>query len=229
MTLALQISELIYTGRILPLAAYVGLTLLAFVILARNTANPTNRIFALLSFIASLWNVAVFIALGSTNPSQALAAWKFYEIMVLALVPTWTYFATYFAGRRISPSLLYAPSIAFVPVLLFTEILYKGTAVVGKYYLPARGGELFIVYNLYILFFILYGLGELLRAYGSSSSTDRQRIKWMSIGIGIVVLSGTIDAVLSLADVASLPFSPALSIFAVLGMGYSFTIEEGEF
>ncbi|QQG39294.1 MAG: hypothetical protein HYS81_02805 [Candidatus Aenigmatarchaeota archaeon] len=219
-------TEILYTGKAVPMFAYVTLTLLAFFVLMRNPRAPLNRIFFFLAMVSSFWNVAMFLVLGSQTPEEAATNWKLYELAVLLLVPTWVSFALRFAGKSVAPSLVYAPSMAFVPLLFFTDLLFKGVTHDGAFYYEVNGGTMFAVYSLYILSYILYGLYKLVGAYFYSAAEDRMRIKWVTGGIGVVVLTGSIDTLLSLSGATVLPIAPATSLIAVAAIAYSFTVGE---
>ncbi|MBI4017895.1 MAG: hypothetical protein HY366_03045 [Candidatus Aenigmarchaeota archaeon] len=222
-----SIFDVIYTGRILPTAAYVGLLLLSFLVLSQNPRSTINRLFSLLALSAALWNVALFIVLGAGDAIAAESAWKLFGLSVLLLVPTWTYFALYFAGTRITPFLVYAPSIIFVPLVLMTNLVYTGVSQIGAYYIREGSGGLFVAYNIYILFYIIYGIVALFKVYETVTDIDKKRIKLMIAGIGTVVLAGTVDVLLALAHADALPIAPPISIVAVFLIGYSFMISGG--
>lgn len=227
MTFYLELSALVYTGRILPMLAYAGLTLLAFFVLSHNPRGSLNRIFFLLALMAALWNVAIFLVLGAGSPTEASGYWKLYELSVLLLVPTWTYFAMRFSGRDVVPLLVYVPSIAFTPLLLFTNLINGDALQVGGFYFT-HPGSLSSAYNLYVLFYILYGLSELYRVYTVAGQIDKLKIKWMTIGIGVVVLVGAVDILMTLSGLYVMPLSPAASVFAMLAIAYSFVISYRE-
>lgn len=219
-------AELLYVGRIIPMAAYVSAIFLGLMVLSRNPKGATNRIFSVLALFVAIWNVALFFVLDAQSPQEADGLWKIYRLAVLLLVPAWLYFATYFAGRRVMPLLLYVPSFAFVPLVFFTDLLQAGITKVDSAYLPLNGGPVFTLYSFYILFYILYGIFELLRVYSTSTSLEKQRIKWMCIGTGTLVIVASFDVLTRLAGVYMLPFSPAASIIMVAAIAYSFMLGE---
>lgn len=223
MSLLAEIPTLVYTGRVLPVLNYVGLSLLAFFVLAHNIHGKSNRIFALMALSAAFWNVAIFLVLGAGSAAAGLDAWRIYNVAVLVLVPSWTYFAINFAASDISPSILYVPSAIFLPFVIFTDTVVAGVSRLdGSFVMDP--GPLFSIYNIYILGYILYGILTLARVYAISTPTDKRRIRWILGGIGIVVLTATFDITLRLIGINTLPLSPAASLFAILGIGYSFVI-----
>jgi PAS domain S-box-containing protein len=185
---------------------------LGLCVYTRNPGSPVNRLFLLSMLAASYWAAGEFMIWQSTG-YDAVRFWlKASSFWTLAIVLTFHFILAFtrhpLAGRQNLKYLLvflYLPAILTSLVEIFTESIFTVVQApgTGYIYVPVTGSPAYITES--VLFVLVMaasfyvGISSFLR---QAPGGVRQQNLLISIGIVIVILSGTMSAlILPLLDI----------------------------
>jgi len=183
---------------LLPLVAFVLNVSLAALSLLRNPGSRLNRVFAYFAASMALWNLGSFLLRRSPDEWTAYFAEIVIHVGIIALPAFYYHFVLIFldSTTRHRPSLVLAYLVAFVYELINlsgSPLFMTGVKSTYWGWAPATG-KLYLPYFLFLNFFMIYGVYQLVRANrGIDSSFRRNRGTLIMLGTMVSLAGGVVD------------------------------------
>jgi signal transduction histidine kinase len=183
---------------LLPLVAFVLNVSLAALSLLRNPGSRLNRVFAYFAASMALWNLGSFFLRRSPDEWTAYFAEIMIHVGIIALPAFYYHFVLIFldSTTRHRPSLVLAYLVAFVYELINlsgSPLFMTGVKATYWGWAPATG-KLYLPYFLFLNFFMIYGVYQLVRANrGIDSSFRRNRGTLIMLGTMVSLAGGFVD------------------------------------
>ena len=183
---------------LLPLVAFVLNVSLAALSLLRNPGSRLNRVFAYFAASMALWNLGSFLLRRSPDEWTAYFAEIVIHVGIIALPAFYYHFVLIFldSTTRHRPSLVLAYLVAFVYELINlsgSSLFMTGVKSTYWGWAPATG-KLYLPYFLFLNFFMIYGVYQLVRANrGIDSSFRRNRGTLIMLGTTVSLAGGVVD------------------------------------
>jgi signal transduction histidine kinase len=183
---------------LLPLVAFVLNVSLAALSLLRNPGSRLNRVFAYFAASMALWNLGSFLLRRSPDQWTAYFSEIVIHVGIIALPAFYYHFVLIFldSTTRHRPSLVLAYLVAFVYELINlsgSPLFMTGVRETYWGWAPATG-TLYLPYFLFLNFFMIYGVYQLVRANrGIDSSFRRNRGMLIMLGTLVSLAGGVVD------------------------------------
>ena len=183
---------------LLPLVAFGLNVSLAALSLLRNPGSRLNRVFAYFAASMALWNLGSFLLRRSPDEWTAYFAEIVIHVGIIALPAFYYHFVLIFldSTTRHRPSLVLAYLVAFVYELINlsgSPLFMTGVKSTYWGWAPATG-KLYLPYFLFLNFFMIYGVYQLVRANrGIDSSFRRNRGTLIMLGTMVSLAGGVVD------------------------------------
>ena len=183
---------------LLPLVAFVLNVSLAALSLLRNPGSRLNRVFAYFAASMALWNFGSFLLRRSPDEWTAYFAEIVIHVGIIALPAFYYHFVLIFldSTTRHRPSLVLAYLVAFVYELINlsgSSLFMTGVKATYWGWAPATG-KLYLPYFIFLNFFMIYGVYQLVRANkGIDSSFRRNRGTLIMLGTLVSLAGGMVD------------------------------------
>ena len=183
---------------LLPLVAFVLNVSLAALSLLRNPGSRLNRVFAYFAASMALWNLGSFLLRRSPDQWTAYFSEIIIHVGIIALPAFYYHFVLIFldSTTRHRPSLVLAYLVAFAYELInlsCSPLFMTGVRETYWGWAPATG-TLYLPYFLFLNFFMIYGVYQLVRANrGIDSSFRRNRGMLIMLGTLVSLAGGVVD------------------------------------
>jgi len=164
----------------------------------RNPGSRLNRVFAYFAASMALWNLGSFLLRRSPDEWTAYFAEIVIHVGIIALPAFYYHFVLIFldSTTRHRPSLVLAYLVAFVYELINlsgSPLFMTGVKSTYWGWAPATG-KLYLPYFLFLNFFMIYGVYQLVRANrGIDSSFRRNRGTLIMLGTMVSLAGGVVD------------------------------------
>lgn len=203
------------------LVTAAGASLCCFVLAClahrKNKVSPLNRSFAFFNLFLGLWNISdIAIALGP--PSKALFFDRLSYVFGTLMVPHFLTMTLEFAGRPFRsrrPKVYLNVFILFLLSVTFTPWLIHDVKF-DPYFIEVPG-PLYIVFILYILGWMGYGVLQVLLAYRHSSGAKKNQLRYLALAF--TILFGA-----AVAYITSMVNPEAPPVFYVLEASYNLIV-----
>ncbi len=203
---------------IIPLVSCLTYIVL-FVVALQNTGRAVNRVFALYLAVASAWSFASFMLHLNASPSQALLWNEILIILMMWALLVYYHFARSYTNK--SPGIgLYVgyTFLAALAVLAFNGYIVKSSYVLDGVLYQDTGTSLYVI-GAAGLAFVGAVIFMLIQRYrGSTDPVDRNRIMYLMMGWGILVLFGYTNLI---PAATGLPLDHLGSLFNALIISYA--------
>jgi signal transduction histidine kinase len=190
-----------------PIFAFSFAIILFVIVIRRMWHSFLHRIFNLFILMIALWALFIFLMRISPNIKQALM----WQLAVTIIGPGNGILFYHFtvALTRLRPKSWLLPAGYFLWILFAaltpTGLLVKDCQIKSYGYAPIWG-PLMVPYIIYVYFFTVLGLTNLIKAYRISHSSDeRNRISYVIAGIGFALVGGLTD-MLAVLEILPYPF-----------------------
>lgn len=179
---------------LVPLAAFFFNIVLIVLVLRRRWTSFLHRVFSLFLLVLALWAFGIF----GMRSSASLADAFVWEKVVIVIGPSASVLFFHFTlllvrAKRVKGLLAtaYAMSFAFVP-LSVTGFVVSGMQLKPYGYAPILG-PLFYPWILFIYFFLVMGVHNLVKTRKYLTAEERNRCAYVIAGAGCYIVTGVTD------------------------------------
>lgn len=167
-------------------------------IILQAPKNEINFSYAAFVLLFAVWNYCSFIV---TNRQTAGLMWedKFIFIPAAFLLAFFLYFTLVFPKRKTTINAFHRVLIYLLPSIFFVLVPYNliiSDVVINNGTVAPVFGKAYFVFVVFVLFYVLASIHNLIKSYVSSTGMEKIQIKYVLFGISLSLLSLTTSNVI---------------------------------
>jgi signal transduction histidine kinase len=208
---------------ILSLAEFFMNALLAIFVYFNNRAKASNILFAIFAISSSIWILSTHLAI---NTDHTLFFGRLIFTAVIVSIASLFFFAISFprnsVGSKTVLSLLSLPPLAFFIASLTGMLVETAYSIDG--HLDGTYGPAYAIYKYFSVIYLLSTLAILISKYLKARGEDRQKIKYVLLGIGLFIIPSLVTNMILPAFYGNHSYNnlgPLFSIFMTGFIGYA--------
>jgi signal transduction histidine kinase len=160
--------------------------LLGYTVVKKNPKSATNRLFAFLTFIISLWAGANLISLRVFDPNLVIFWIRLVMAIVAMMFPVIYLLAQNFPCNdfvtKKSHLLGILLSILFVQALSMSSLIFAGTSLNGGKIVPSPG-KLIPLYGLHVIVYLVLTIVTLIKKIKRAKGREKAQVRIMLFGL----------------------------------------------
>lgn len=196
--------------------------LLAVFVLFINWKKRLNKYFAFYTLSISIWAFSVFMHSPSLSGENAIFWGKLLHVGAIFIPLFFLYFTfellNIIKSQRIVLSIATITAVVYLILDVFTKLLINGTVYRQTYCYP-KPGIFYILFFLYFVACVVYGMLKLVQAYSTSKAVKKNQLKYLIFGSAFGYLGGLNNFMITI-DLNIFPFHPfgayAIAIYTLI-------------